>query len=158
MSNIAPSHIRRQESALECQKIENNNDLPIFGDISLAPSDLRLISRKPFWVIYRNAGNLGDMKSPWIHWWQDVTVQNKDLVTDPTIELKGTELPRRTWLRLNRFRTGHGCCAHLMHKWKFKDSPLCQCGEIQTMVHIYENCRIHRFNGTPMKHAHGSII
>lgn len=31
---IAPSHIKRQEAALkEYQKIENNNELPIFDDI-----------------------------------------------------------------------------------------------------------------------------
>lgn len=39
MSNIAPSHIRRQEIALkECRKIERINELPIRGDLSSAPS------------------------------------------------------------------------------------------------------------------------
>lgn len=58
-----------------------------------------------------------------------------ELVDDPNTELNGCELPRRTWLRLNRIRTGHGCCAYLIHKWKFVESPLCQCGETETMEH-----------------------
>lgn len=32
MSNIAPSHLRRQEASIkECRKIDNNNKLPIFA-------------------------------------------------------------------------------------------------------------------------------
>lgn len=38
---------------------------------------------------------------------EEVTVQNKELVPDPTVELNDSELPRRTWRRLNRFRSGH---------------------------------------------------
>ncbi len=149
MSNITPSHLRREEAAIkECRKIENSDELPIFTDVMDAPINLRLKSRKPFWVFYRNANNISDLKSRWKQWWHDATVQNKQLVTDPTIELKGTEMPRRTWRIANRFRTGHGCCAYLLHKWKFKDSATCECGEVQTMVHIHQNCPIHRFNGS----------
>lgn len=149
MSNIAPSHIRRQEIALkECQKIERDSDLPIHGDFSSAPQNLRLKSRKPFWTFYRNANDLPDQKIRWQQSWQEATVQNKELITDPSAELNGVDLPRRTWLRVNRFRTGHGCCAHLLHRWRFKDSALCECGETQTMAHIYQTCPIYRFNGT----------
>lgn len=138
MSNIATSHIRRQEIALkECPKIGRNNELPIHDDFSSAPTNLRLKSRKPFWVFYRNVNELPDLKSRWQQWWQDATVQNKELVTDSSVELNGTDLPRRTWLRVNRFRTGHGCCAYSLHRWKFRDSALCECGEIQTMTHIF---------------------
>lgn len=125
-----------------------NNELPIHEDLSSAPPNLRLKSRKPFWVFYRNANDLPDLKCRWQKWWENSTVQNKELVIDASVELKGTDLPRRTWLRVNRFRTGHGCCAHSLHRWKFSDSALCKCGETQTMVHIYQTCPIHRFNGT----------
>lgn len=43
MSHIVPSHIACQEAALkECRKIESNNDLHIFNDISSAPNNLRI--------------------------------------------------------------------------------------------------------------------
>lgn len=122
-------------------------DLPIFKDIESAPTTLRLKSRDPFWRFYQQRNDMGDLKSRWKEWWQGVSVANKQLVTDPTVEMKGTEVPRKVWLRLNRFRTGQGCCAFLMHRWKFADSPLCQCGEIQTMEHILNQCNIHRFTG-----------
>lgn len=52
-----------------------------------------------------------------------------------------------TWIRLNRFRTGQGCRAFLMHRWNFTESSLCQCGEIQTMNHILQDCNIYKFSG-----------
>lgn len=148
LSNVAPPQIARQEAALrECRKIEMDSDLPIFKDIASAPTTLRLQSRNPFWRFYQQRDDLDDLTSRWKEWWQGVSVANKQLVTDPTIEVKGNELPRKIWLRLNRFRTGQGCCAFLMHRWNFTDSPLCQCGQIQTMEHILNQCNIHRFTG-----------
>lgn len=76
-----------------------------------------------------------------------MTSHDKELINDPTKAVKGMDLPRRIWIRVNRFRTGQGCCAFLMHRWNFTESPLCQCGETQTMDHILHNCNIHKFNG-----------
>lgn len=53
-------------------------------------------------------------------------------------------LTRRTWLRrlrLNRNRTGQWCCAFLLNRWNIIESPLCQCGEIQTMIHLVDKHR-----------------
>lgn len=148
LSNIAPAHILRQESALrECQKISSNHNLPIYSDISSAPADLRLRSRKPFWYFYRERESLGDLNHRWRQWWENVSVFQKELVIDPTKAVNGMELPRQVWIRLNRFRTGQGCCAFLLHRWNFTESPLCQCGEVQTMDHIFQQCSIHSFNG-----------
>lgn len=110
--------------------------------------NLRLKSWKPFWVFYRNTNSYADLKSRWKQWWDDAALPNKELATDPTIELNGIEMPRRTWHIADRFRTGHGCCSYLLHKWNFKYSALCECGGVQTMVHIYQNCPIHRFLGS----------
>lgn len=119
LSNIAPAHILRQESALrECQKIYANQNLPKYSDISSAPSQQRLQSRKPFWCFFRNQDNFGDLKHRWRQWWENVSVFQKELVIDATEAVNGMDLPRRTWIRLNRFRTGQGCCAFLMHRWK----------------------------------------
>src|SRR6202012_4301613 len=103
----------------------------------------RLKSKKPFWRFFRDSVNMENLKSPWRDWWQNSTVHNKQLIVDPTIEVNGTDLPRRTWLRLNRIRTGQGCIAFLLHRWNIIESPLCQCGEVQTMKHLVEECTVH---------------
>ncbi|XP_037051003.1 uncharacterized protein LOC119084960 [Bradysia coprophila] len=149
LSNITPAHISREEAAIkECKKIANDPDLPIYKDIDTAPDTLRLRSRKPIWCFYRKVENMDLLKDRWKAWWQETSVYNKDLIQDPTEEVKGMDLPRRTWKRLNRIRTGQGCCASLLHKWKVIDSPLCQCGQIQTIDHIVSACALHKFSGT----------
>lgn len=45
-------------------------------------------------------------------------------------------LPQPLWLRLNRIRAGNSCCAYMLHKREFIESPLCECGALQTMEHI----------------------
>lgn len=92
------------------------------------------------------ADNQTDQKSRWKNWWDAVSVHNKELINDPTVEVNGFNLPSRTWLRLNRIRTGQGCCAFLLHRWNIVQSPLCQCGEVQTMKHLVEECPIHSFH------------
>lgn len=148
LSNIAPSFILREESALrECGKIRLNNELPIHSDIEMAPNTLRLKSRKPFWCFFRSSTDMENWKNRWRRWWQNADVHNKHLIGDVTAEVNGMELPRRTWVRLNRIRTGQGCVAFLMHRWRIIESPLCQCGAEQTMDHLVRICPIHRFEG-----------
>lgn len=128
LSNIPPPHI----SAKKCKKIKADPDPPIHMDIESAPAKHRLRSRNPFWQFYQDRNNLNELKDRWGDWWRQATVTNKQLIEYPTVKVKGLELPRRLWLRMNRFRTGRGCCAFLVHRWNFAESPLCECGEIQT--------------------------
>lgn len=149
LSNIPPASITREQSAIrECIKFRNNPELPIHTDITSAPINQRLKSRKPFWIFYRNHTNIEDFKSRWKSWWNVSTVKNSALIHDPTIEVRGFNLPRKIWLRLNRIRTGHGCCAEQLNKWGLTDSPLCECGEVQTMLHLTRDCSIHSFKGS----------
>ena len=137
LSNTTPPHIARQEAALKkCRKISQNISLPIYTDILSAPIDFRLPSRKPFWCFYRDSNSLDELKELWKQWWNDITVFQKNLVSDPTVAVSGMDLPRRTWIRLNRFRTGQGFCAFLLNRWNFIESELCECGQVQTMEHI----------------------
>src|SRR6218665_1868413 len=57
------------------------------------------------------------------------------------------ELPQREWVLLNCFRTGQGCCATNMVRWKQSSDPRCSCCEIQTMSHIVDDCIETRFPG-----------
>lgn len=60
----------------------------------------------------------------------------------------GTDLPRKTCVRLNRIRTGQGRCNELMHKWKFKESLECDCGaSIQSMQHLILDCQSRNYDG-----------
>jgi len=69
------------------------------------------------------------------------------LVCDPTIQQPGFDLPRHSWTLLNRFRTGQGPCCAKMHKWGLASSPLCDCGEQQTMEHIVDSCPLTKLDG-----------
>jgi len=40
---------------------------------------------------------------------------------------------------------GQGRCNYLLHKWGMAHSPLCECGEMQTIKHIAETCPITTF-------------
>ena len=146
LSNTPPMHIARQEAALrECRKIAQNNRLRIYNDISSAPNVLRLSSRKPFWCFYEESNNLDEMKERWkLQWWNDTSAFQKNLVNDPTVAVAGMVLPRQTWIRINRFRTGQGCCAFLLRRWNFSESELCECGQIQTMEHIRQHSSFQR--------------
>ena len=59
----------------------------------------------------------------------------------------GFNLPRQQWFLLNRFRTEQGHCGACRRKWRFTDTDLCPCGEIQTMFHIVESCPLTKLNG-----------
>lgn len=59
------------------------------------------------------------------------------------------KIDRREWKMLNSFRSGHGCSADWMFKWKFKDSPYCDCepNTIQTMEHVLQFFPLRKFDG-----------
>ena len=85
-----------------------------------------------------------------VHWeedWLSAAVVNSHLVCDPTIQQPGFDLPRHSWTLFNRFHTGQGPCHANMHKWGLAPSPLCDCGEQQTMVHIVDLCPITKLYG-----------
>lgn len=80
-------------------------------------------------------------------YWKDGVVRNNHLISDPTQLVPGFEFPRVAWTALNRVRTGQGRCNYLMHKWGMIYSPLCSCGQIQTIKHIVEECPETKFSG-----------
>ena len=79
--------------------------------------------------------------------YQTIDVPNKSLIKDPTIQLPGMDLPRGQWSLLNRFRTDAGPCRNSMHEWGYIASPLCECGEPQTMRHVVNECPLTCFDG-----------
>ncbi|KAJ8351235.1 hypothetical protein SKAU_G00227110 [Synaphobranchus kaupii] len=145
LSNITPPHIRRVALTQRMlQKVRDSPHLPIHADI-FKPPTARLPSRRPIWK--EPPPDDFTTQSAWEREWEAKDVPNKHLVSDPTQQVPGTNLPRRQWSTLNRFRTGHGPCLASLHRWGSSPSPLCAYGEEQTMEHIIEACPLQRLKG-----------
>ena len=145
LSNIAPADIRREVATSGMiLRARDKPGLPMLTDIGFHPRP-RLKSRRPIW------SNLPDEAPPiqplWRTRWQVVDVPNKSLIKDPTIQLPGMDLPHCQWSLLNRFRSDAGPCRNSIHEWGYIASPLCDCGEHQTMRHIVNECPLTCFDG-----------
>jgi len=77
-----------------------------------------------------------DQSAQWEEDWSSAAVVNSHLVCHPTIQQPGFDLLHHSWTLLN----GQGPCRANMHKWGLASSPLCDCGEQQTMEHIVDSC------------------
>lgn len=147
LSHIPPPQLRRINALTnEYKKIMDNRNLPIHQDIEDANHN-RLRSRRPPTKTARVA--VEDEFNLTNAWTQEWTAQQNNNMPCITHKPPGFDLPRKTWSTLNRIRTQHGRCAYSLHKWGKQPSPLCDCGEIQTISHITEECTIRSYNGRP---------
>lgn len=145
LSNIAPPHIRREVATAKLvEKIRENPRLPLHQDL-FHPPRTRLRSRRPVWASMHHQ-KLSAAEA-WQLEWSHSDVTNQFLVADVTVGVPGSDLPRRLWSLLNRFRTGQGLCAANLYTWGLRDDPCCQCGERQTMTHIVDECPLTRLQG-----------
>lgn len=89
-----------------------------------------------------------DANQLWRDSWYNDPPPNNHLVDDPTTRVQGFDLPRKLWTTVNRFRTGHGRCNYLMHKWQYADDPTCSCEHPElTTAHIVNDCPERKFDG-----------
>jgi hypothetical protein len=143
LANIEPPALRRK--AATDRLVANatvHTEWPLHNDI-LDPPHQRLVSRKPLW----NDTHPVDVSSRWRDDWMSASVVNSTLVEDPTIRRPGFDLLRPNWSLLNRFRTASGHCGACRKKWGLTDSDLCDCGAIQTMQHIVNDCPLTKLDG-----------
>jgi len=135
LANIEPPHIRRQNAVLMvAEKIACNTNLSIHEYGVEKP---RMKSRYLFLERVKSIKTQLRLKCN--------LPANGNLIKDVHSEQPGSSLPRR----LSRIRTGQGRCNQLMHKWRRKEDPRCDCGaEAQTMHHIVNECGNRRFTGT----------
>ena len=125
------------------QIIEAHPNSPVYADVFEHPPDPRLASRRPIWSDMTSV----DTITQWTEDWSSASVVNHTIVTDPTIRQPGFDLPRHTWSLVNRFRTGQGQRRANLHKWGLAQSPSCNCGQRQTMNHIFDTCLLTKFEG-----------
>ena len=115
---------------------------------------MRLRSRRPFVPAARNLldniARLGIRTSEWTnHKWKTEYCKNasrlRAFVPRTGARLVGIGLPRATWVKLNRLRTGVGRFHLSMHKWGLAPSPNCECGASEQIAdHVLTACPIHR--------------
>ncbi len=56
----------------------------------------------------------------WNQEWEKAMIDTGHIIIDPTKAVVGFSLPRHIWVKLNRFRTGHGVCNDSLFKWRKK--------------------------------------
>ena len=157
LSGIQPSELRRMGATLFlAYRGSLYLDHILYGLLS-GSSDtrqVRLRSRRPFVPAARNhldnLARLGIRASEWTnHKWKTEYCENasklRAFVPETGARPAGMELPRATWVKLNRMRTGVGQFHSSMHKWGPTPSPNSECGASeQTADHVLTACPIHR--------------
>ena len=113
----------------------------------------RLRSRRPFVPGARNLLNnlarLGIRSSEWTnHKWKTEYCENasrlRAFVPETGSRPVVMGLPRATWIKLNRLRTGVGRFHSSMNKWGLAPLPNCKCSASeQTADHVLTACPIH---------------
>ena len=99
----------------------------------------RLRSRRPFvtaaWKLLDNLSELNIRVKQWTkHKWNADYLKSTSRVRSRPL---GMSLPRRSWVRLNRLRTGAGRFYSSLYKWGLAPSPNCECGHTeQTANHV----------------------
>ena len=80
----------------------------------------------------------------WSDQWKTTSTSLKKFIPEPSAKPAGCDLPRKAWVNLNRIRTGVGRTKHFLHKIGADPSPNCECGRIQTMDHIIDDCPLYK--------------
>jgi len=90
-----------------------NCPVPWFrADVFEHPSP-RLASGRPIWSDTTSVDTITQCREDW----SSASVVSHTIVTDPSIQQPGFDLPRHTRSLMNRFRTGQGPCRANLHKW-----------------------------------------
>ena len=115
---------------------------------------VRLRSRCLFmpaaWNLLDNLASVGIRASEWKnHKWNTEYCENasrlRAFVPRTGARPVGMGLPRATWVKPNRLRTGVGRFHSSMHRWGLAPSPNCECdASEQTADHVLTACPIHR--------------
>ena len=118
----------------------------------LPPQESRLKSCHP---PSKTASQLIDSNfSPSVSWtsnWEAFNGQNKHLVSDPTLAVRGTDISIKEWTIVNRFCTGVGRCNYWRYKWGQTLDQSCDCGvDMQSMNHV--------LNGYPLRYYSSGLV
>ena len=113
----------------------------------------RLRSRRPFvpaaWKLLDSLSKLHIRVKQWTkHKWNvdylESTSRVRAFILRVSSRPPGMSLPRTSWVRLNRLRTGIGRFHSSTYKSGLAPSPNCECGATeQTADHVISSCLMH---------------
>lgn len=149
LADILPPDLRRQRALVrEYLKASCSPDQPLYDDLQI-PIISRLRSRNPPLVMAAGLIDNGfSADQQWRQRWDDCGLGDPVLFNFGGERRAEFELPRRAFVNLNRLRTKHGRSNQMLHRWGFKDSTACPCGEpLQTVNHMMSACPLTRFPG-----------
>jgi len=138
LAGIAPPSIRRDAHVRNQKHKQETDERHPLADHGQPRG--RLKSRNSF--LTHESLDPAETKTYRIDQWNNWNEYSNDAIQDPIEELpKGTELPRREWVALNRARAKVGRTASNLHRWGLTTSSECPCGNPrQTMEHILREC------------------
>ena len=156
LAGIQPAELRRLGAILSLanRAIDDTNHVLHRQLVDQQDAHLgRLRSRRPFvpaaWKLLGSLSKLDIRVKQWTkHKWNADYLESTSRVRAfiPRASSRPLEmsLPRTSWVRLNRLRTGVGRFHSSMHKWGLAPSPNCECGATeQTADHVISSCLIH---------------
>ena len=141
LAGIAPPDIRRNVTTrTEKFRQEVDERHPLHGHVPPTP---RLKSRKSFMT--HESLNIRMAYDHKIEKWREKDQsQCSDAIQEPNEQLpRGTNLPRKDWVTLNRGRAKVGKTGKNLQRWGLQQTSECPCGHPQqTMEHILESCEL----------------
>ena len=149
LSGIPPPETRREGLLLKVYNKAFNTPTHLLHNIALAHRQAaqRLPSRNPLSsrmiAIAHKANDVPPdqwIAKTWLNQWNNTNCRLKQYVPMPSTLPPGHDLPRQSWVLLNRLRSGYGRYADFMHRIGLAQSDQCFCGERQTPDHVL-TCR-----------------
>jgi len=166
LAGIQPAELRRSEATLSLGRCAMELGHLLHSALTRPSSAAarRLKSRHPFvpaaqqLISFSDNNNLSATQwadHQWNAEWADSPTRLRTLIPDTGTHTPGTTIPKRTWIRLNRLRTGVGRFRSCLYKWGMVSLAACECGaEEQTVDHVVLQCPVHR----PPHGLHGLTI
>ena len=141
LAGIAPPDIRRNVTTrTEKFRQEVDERHPLHGHV---PPTSRLKSRKSF-MTHESLNTRMAYDHKIEKWREKDQSQCSDAIQEPNEQLpRGTNLPRKDWVTLNRGRAKVGKTGKNLQRWGLQQTSECPCGHPQqTMEHILESCEL----------------
>ena len=152
LAGIPPAELRRRQATLTLARraLEPNH---LLHHKIISPElrqSRRLKSRHPFVPAARELlSNLNQLDIRAANWtehswrseWNNCNTRLHHFIYNIDTSPLGMHFPRRSWVRLNHFRTGVGRFRSSLHNWGMVPCAACDCGaENQTAEHILAHC------------------
>ena len=152
VTGIQPADLWRENATLAlAQKAKKPAHL-LHQAVTEQHSSQRISSRRPFAqrakaLLERVGGTMSKRSAlahSWDERWNEEDTRLHRFLPGPSSCPPGTDLTRRSWVALNRLRSGVRRFKAQMHQWGLAPSGDCDCVAPQTAYHLISDCPLHR--------------